>query len=118
MIFAVFLILVIGVVAFFHFTQGFFSATISAILAAVAALLAVSYHEVIVEKFLGGMMANYAHAMVLLILFALIYLIPRLAFDSLVPGNLRLPAMVDKVGAGVMGLVAGLFAAGVVALAA
>jgi hypothetical protein len=118
MIFSIIVILIVAIVAFFHYLQGFFSATISAICAVVAAVLAVSYHEVVVESFLGGKFANVAHAMALAVMFAVIYLILRVLFDKMVPGNLRVPAIVDKVGGGVMGIVAGVFAAGVVALVA
>jgi uncharacterized membrane protein required for colicin V production len=118
MIFSILVILIIGIIAFFHYLQGFFSATISAVCAVVAAVLAVSYHEVIVESFLGGKFGNVAHAMALAVLFAVIYLILRVLFDKMVPGNLRMPSTIDKIGGGVMGLVAGVFAAGIVALVA
>lgn len=110
--------LLIGAIVFFHYLQGFFSATLSAIFAIIAAVFAVSYHETIVERFLGGRMADEAHALVLLFLFLLIYAVLRIVFDSLVPGNLRLPVGVDKVGAAAMGLIAGIFATGIVAIAA
>lgn len=116
--FALFVAILVGLIAFFHYLEGFFSATISAILAVLAAVLAVSYHEPIVHKFLGGNMADSAHAMVLIVLFAAIYLIGRMAFDKFVPGNLRLPALADKIGGAAMGLVAGVCGAGIVALAA
>ena len=118
MIFSIIVILIVGIVAFFHYIQGFFSATISAICCVLAAVLAVSYHEVIVEKLLGGRFGNVAHAMALSVMFAVVYLVLRVMFDKMVPGNLRLPAIVDKVGGGAVGLVAGVFAAGVVALTA
>lgn len=118
MFFSIFLILIILLVAFVHYVQGFFSATISAVLAVFAAVLAVSYHETLVESLLQGKVADMAHAMSLLILFAAIYMVPRVLFDMLVPGNVRVPPLADKIGAAAMGLIAGLFAAGVVALAA
>src|SRR4051812_23380803 len=116
--FSILLIAIIAAVAFIHYIQGLFSATISAILAIFAAVLAVSYHESIVEALLGGKMGDSAHGMVLLVLFAPIYLIPRVAFDQLVPGNVRVPPMADKIGGAAMGLIAGVFGAGVIALAA
>lgn len=118
MIFTAIIFALVGAIVFFHYLQGFFSATISAILAAVAAVLAFSYHETVVESVLGGKMANYAHGMVLAALFAVIYLLLRVMFDMMVPGNVRVPAVVDKVGGAVMGLVAAIFATGVVAVAA
>lgn len=117
-VFAVLMIVIVLLVAFVHTLQGFFSATLSAILAVFAAITALSYHETIVEKFLGGAMADSAHAMVLIVLFAVIYFVLRVIFDQAVPGNVRVPAMLDKIGGGIMGAIAGLFAAGVVAVAA
>lgn len=117
----IFLIL-IGVffiaIVFFHYIQGFFSATLSAILTVFSAVLAVSYHETIVEKLLGGKMADEAHALVLLALFAIIYLILRTIFDNVVKGDVRMPSAVNKAGAAVMGLVAATFATGLMAIAA
>jgi hypothetical protein len=112
MIFLILMGILILVVAFFHFLQGLFSATLSAIFTVIAAVLAFSYHETIVEGLLGGKVADEAHALVLLALFGIIYLVLRTAFDSLVPGNVRVPSGVDKGGAAVMGVIAGVFAAG------
>jgi len=117
-IFAVIMILIVALVAFIHSLQGFFSATISAIIAVFAAVLALSYHETIVEKFLGGAVADSAHAMVLVVLFATIYFVLRVVFDQVIPGNVRLPSAADKTGGAVMGVIAGIFAAGILAIAA
>jgi len=117
-IFAIVMILIVGIVTFFNLLQGFFSATISAILAVTAAVLALSYHESIAHKYLGGGFADLGYTFSLLGLFAVIYLVGRILFDSLVPGNLRLPPAADKIGAGVMGIIAGVFTAGVIAIAA
>lgn len=116
--FVVLMGLIVGSVAFFHFTQGFFTATISAILAVFAAVLAVGYHEWVVESFLGGAASDIAHAGVLAVMFAGIYLVLRLVFDQYVPGGAQVPAVVDKAGGALMGVVAGLFAAGVCAVVA
>ncbi len=118
MILSVLIIAVVGGVAYFHYAQGFFSATFSAVCAAVAAVLAVSYHEPVITGLLQGAMADYAVAMVLIALFAIIYIVLRTVCDTLVPGNIRLPNTVDRVGGGVMGVIAGIFTGGIVALAA
>src|SRR4051812_24831981 len=118
MILSVIIILLVAGVAYFHYAQGFFSATISATIAVLSAALAVGYHEVVVYGLLKGKMADYAHAFVLVGLFALSYIILRTLFDKLVPGNIRLPVIADRVGGGVMGLIAGIFTAGIFALAA
>lgn len=118
MMFLIFLGLVVVSIAFFHYTQGFFSAAISAILCIFSAVLAVSYHEIIVEKYLAGAMTSMAHGATVMVLFAAIYLICRTVFDKFIPDNVSLPAAADKAGAAVMGLVAGFVAAGLCAFAA
>src|SRR5262249_41944895 len=86
--------------------------------AILAAVIAVSYQEVVVESLLKGKFADYANASMTFVLFVLSYVILRTLFDRLIPGNVRVPLMVDKIGAGAMGVVAGLFRAGVVAIGA
>ncbi len=105
-------------VVFFHYLQGFFSSTLSAILAVLSAVLAFSLHETVVEKLLQGKAANVAHSMVLVVLFAVIYTLLRFMFDKFVPGGIRLPVLVDRVGGAVMGVVAATFALGILAIAA
>jgi hypothetical protein len=118
MIFGTIIILLIGVIAFFHYLQGLFSATISAILAIISAVLAVSYQETVIYALLKGKVADEANGMTMCLLFAVIYITLRSIFDKAVPGNLRFPNIIDKVGGAVMGVVAGIFATGVVVLAA
>jgi hypothetical protein len=117
MIFAGLILLLIGAITFFHYTQGFFGAAISAILTVFAAIIAVSYHEMLVPLF-GGAAADFASALSLMGLFLIIYILLRVAFDKAVPGNVRVPVIADKVGAAVMGLFAGIFATGIVVIGA
>ena len=118
MIFSIVAILLVAIVAYFHYTQGFFSATLSAILAALAAVYAVAYHETFVSLLLRGRAAGFMLSMALVVMFCVLYLVPRTIFDRFVPGNVRVPVALDKIGAGLMGVVAGLFATGVLAVAA
>jgi hypothetical protein len=117
MTFSILILIFLGAVAFFHYIQGFFSATLSAILTVFAAVIAFSYHESL-APYLVGKMPDYAAPICLLALFGISYLIMRIPFDKAIPGTLRLPLMVDKVGAVVMGLIAGVFATGIMAIAA
>ncbi|MFT3788745.1 MAG: CvpA family protein [Tepidisphaeraceae bacterium] len=105
-------------VAYIHWIQGLFSSAISMVCAIVAAAMALSYSETIITSYLGGAMANYANAMTLPVVFAVIYLVLRLIFDMLVPGNVRVPHLMDKIGGGVCGFIAGIFSVGTVVLAA
>ena len=118
MILTLIILALVGAVAFFHYLQGFFSATISAMLSIISAVLAFSLHEKVVDTLLGGRFSDFAHAMALAGLFAVIYGVLRVAFDKMVPGNVRFPVIVDKVGGGVMGLIAGVFVGGIVAIVA
>ena len=117
MIFSIFVIVFVGIIAFYHFVQGFFSAAISAALCVLAAVMAVSYHEPLAKLLLKGKMADQASSLCLVLIFAVVYIVCRLIFDKAVPGNVRTPATVDKVGAGLMGLVAGVFAVGIFTIA-
>src|SRR5688500_4840937 len=118
MILGVVIIALLAGVAYFHYAQGFFSATLSAICAVIAAVIAVGYHEVAVQSLLQGAAADYAHALCLCAIFGGVYIGLRLLFDKAIPGNIRLPVMVDRVGGAAMGVIAGIFTAGIVALAA
>src|SRR5438270_2361081 len=118
MIFGIIILLFVGGIAFFHFVQGFFSATLSAIFAVIAAAVAISFHENVVQWIKPGKFADSANAVILCSLFAITYLVLRLIFDRVVPGNVRLLPTIDKVGAALMGIIAGIFATGIVAIAA
>ncbi|MGA2441702.1 MAG: hypothetical protein ABSH08_12145 [Tepidisphaeraceae bacterium] len=118
MIFSLILFALTGVIAFFHYVQGCFSATISAILAALAAVVALGWYEQAAPLLFNAKIYDQAASVSLVVIFAAAYILPRLLIDSLVPGNVRLPVIVDKVGAAVMGLIAGLIATGIVAVAA
>ena len=119
MILSLILFALFGAVAFFHYIQGFFTATISAILVVFATIVALAYHEQVARLLVNsGKMPEQAASVALVVLFALVYIIPRVLFDKLVPGNVRFYAIVDKIGAGVMGVLVGLLVTGVVGIAA
>jgi hypothetical protein len=118
MLLSVIIIVLLAAVAYFHYAQGLFAATVSAVCAGIAALMAFSYHETIVTRYTGGGMASYGNAVVLCGMFALIYLVLRMVIDNMMPGNVRYPVVMDKIGAAVMGLVAGFFGTAIIAIAA
>ncbi|MGH7177206.1 MAG: CvpA family protein, partial [Tepidisphaeraceae bacterium] len=117
MMFSVVVILLLAAVAYFHYTQGLFSSILSAALAAIAAVLAFSYHETLVDMIPGGRMADQAYGLSLVVLFTVIYLILRVIFDQFVPGNVRVPALADKIGGALFGIVAGVFGVGILVIA-
>ena len=118
MIFSIIILALIVAIAFIHYIQGFFSSMISMVLAILAALLAVGYHENVAQLAFHSFGIAQGYSLSLVGLFVIIYLVLRVAFDKLIPGNIQLPVLADKIGAGVCGVVAGIFAAGVLATAA
>ena len=117
MIFSFFVIVFVGIIAYWHYLQGFFSAAISAILAIIAALVALGYQEEIVAL-VGGKFNDQANAIALVCLFAIAYLFLRVLFDMAIPGNVRFPVLLDRIGAPIMGIIAGIFGVGVLVIAA
>jgi hypothetical protein len=106
-------------IAYFHYTQGLFSSALSAILCIIAAVLAIGFHETVAGYVITYLkMPEDADAISLIVVFALAYAIGRAIFDKFCPGNVQFPLLMDKIGAGAMGLIAGIFATGIVALAA
>jgi hypothetical protein len=118
MLFTIFILLLLGAVVFFHYVQGFFSATLSAIFAVIAAVIALSYHEWVIEQFVGDAMGDWGPPLVTLLMFAVTYFVFRVVFDKMIPGQIRLPSTMDKIGGALMGAVAGTFALGTVVIAA
>jgi hypothetical protein len=118
MVFNLILLVLTGAVAFFHYVQGFFSATISVICAAIAAVVALGWYEQVAPFLFSIKFYDQAASISLVVLFAAAYIIPRVLIDSMIPGNIRLPVIADKIGASVMGLIAGLLCTGIAAVAA
>lgn len=118
MLFGMIILVLVAGVALYHYVQGFFSAVVSAALVILAAMIAISYHEPVAESIFVTTMPTMAHAVSLVGLFAIVYVFARLLTDRLIPGNVRVHVLVDKIGAGVFGVVAGIFATGILALAA
>src|SRR2546423_1117275 len=118
MIFGILILAIVGGVAYYHYAQVFLSAPMSAMIAVIAAALAISLHEPIVASLLKGKFSDYAHGLALIAIFAAVYMILRVLVDKAVPGQVRLPVIVDRIGGAAMGLIAGIFTAGIVALAA
>jgi hypothetical protein len=118
MLFGIIMLVLVAAVAFFHYVQGLFTAMTSCVLAILAAMIALAHHEPVAESLLARAMPAQAHAIVLVALFSLSYVVMRVAADKLVPGNVRFNVMVDKIGAGVFGVLAACFGVGVLAIAA
>lgn len=117
MVLSIVLLIIIGLVAYLHWIQGLLSGLISAVLAVLSACMAMSYYESLAQMLSGGKFNDQSQGVCLLAIFALSYLILRIIFDKLVPGNVRVNSTFDKIGGAVCGVVAGLMGAGIVAIA-
>jgi hypothetical protein len=102
-------------IAFFQATQGFYGATIMAVLSALSAVLAFNYYEPLAAV-LVPRLATAADAVALLALFAILLLVLRLAIDFLLRPNAVMDVWVNRIGGGAMGLLAGMVLVGVAAV--
>ncbi|RYZ63156.1 MAG: hypothetical protein EOP08_11440, partial [Proteobacteria bacterium] len=89
MLFGIICLLLVLAVAYFHWIQGVFSGAISMALALVAATLAIGMHESLVTGMLGGKLGDLTAGITLMVMFAAIYGIGRIVFDSAVPGYVQ-----------------------------
>jgi hypothetical protein len=110
-------LVLVAVIAFYHYVQGFFSATLSAMIAIISAVVALGFDEPLV-RLIPPKIPDQIHAVGLVVLFAAVYIVLRVIFDKYIPGNVQVPLMVDKIGAGIMGVVAAMFGVGVAVIAA
>ncbi len=118
MLLSIILILVVGVVAYFYYVQGMFTGLLSAISGAIAAAISVGYHESLNSTLFISKLPNAGIAFSLILLFSITFVAVRLILDAAVPGNVRLPAIMDKIGGAAMGFILGMFGAGILAIAA
>jgi len=97
-------------------TLGFFSALIMCVLTICCAALAIGTYEwTAANVFAPYWQPNYAQALALAVTFGVSLLILRLAIDRLVRRACLLPAVVDKAGGGICGLITGLIITGIAA---
>ncbi|MEM1011858.1 MAG: CvpA family protein [Planctomycetota bacterium] len=118
MILSIICIVLLGLVAFFHYTQGLFSSTVSAACAAIALFVAFGYHETVALTVGPETLGSYGMPLSLAALFGVTYMVLRTVLDNFLPKNVRYPVVFDKVGAAVAGLFVGVIASGVLAIVA
>jgi uncharacterized membrane protein required for colicin V production len=117
MILSIVLLLFVGLIAYLHFLQGLLSGFISVVLALIATAVAMAEYEPMAAYLSGGKYDDQAQGFCLIALFAVTYLIGRLIFDKAVPGNIRVPHLVDGIGGAICGLIAGMLGTGIIAIA-
>src|SRR5947208_15738948 len=117
MILSILVILFMALIAYIPYVQGLLTGLISAVIAVIAAMMAISYAEPLSNTMNGGKYADTSFGICIVVIFAAVYLIGRTIFDGLVPGNVRLPALADSIGGAVCGVIAGIFATGIIMIA-
>src|SRR3954447_16818706 len=117
MIISVVVILFVGLITYIHYVQGLINGIISAVLAVIAAMMALSYFETASSSMNGGKYSDESHGIMLIVIFAAVYIIGRVIFDKVIPGNVRLPHIADGIRGAAGGLIAGLFRGRIVIIA-
>lgn len=118
MILSIVIILLALLIAYWHYVQGFLTSAISFVCAISASMMALSYYEVLTTKLFTNKLTDMAPGLVICVLFVVVYAVLRTLMDMSIPGNVRVPVIVDRIGAAVLGLVVAVFALGTVVVAA
>lgn len=116
MLLSLLLVVLLFAIAFFQASQGWFSALIMAVFTICSATAALGSYEWVAVNFLAPhWKPDYAYAVALAALFGIPLLILRAVTDKLVRRNVLLPAMIDRIGGGVCGLISAVIVIGVLA---
>jgi len=112
----VLLIVAFLVIVFFNVVQGLFSALLMTVLTLCCAAVAMGSFEYVAVEWLSGWRPDYAHPLALGLTFGVPLLLLRVLFDQTIRRAALLPAMVDRVGGLVFGVVTAVIIVGVFAL--
>ena len=107
------LIVFLLAMAYWWALQGFFSALLHLVVAVLAGAIAMALWEPVVYGFLLPRMYEYAWGVGLLGPFILAFIVLRNGLDFLAKKNLHFMPVADMIGGGALGLIAGMFIAGV-----
>lgn len=117
MLLSILLLLLIIAIVVLQALQGLFSALIMTVLTLCATALAIGWYEYVAIQWVAdAWRPNYAYALSLALVFAVPLSILRTLFDQLIKRAPLLPSAVDRVGAGICGLVTAFCVVGVSAL--
>jgi hypothetical protein len=116
--FSLFCLALLLAIAFFQSIHGLFNSVVFFVLSVLCAVLAFALHEWIAYSFLMQWKPDFALPIALAGVFGLLLTIARLVLDSVVQRAPLLPAMVERIGGGVFGLLTALLIVGVLATAA
>lgn len=117
MLLAAIIVVLVFAVTLVQATQGWFSAMIMTVLTLTCAALAFGTFDHVAVNYLAPYWKpSYAHAIALAVLFGVPLIVLRLVFDRAIRRTTLLPLIVDRVGAGVCGLITALTMVGVLAV--
>ncbi|UCF34117.1 MAG: CvpA family protein [Phycisphaerales bacterium] len=117
MILSILLLLLILAITSYQAVQGFFNALLMLILTICCVGLAFGVHEYVAINWLSKWRPDLAYPLALALTFAVPLLILRILFDKLVKRACLVPAVVDRIGGGVCGLITSMLMVGTAATA-
>jgi len=113
MILNIIVIVFLLAMAYWASTQGLFSALLHLAMTIAAGAIALAIWEPLTQAFLLGFKPPIAWGVGLVLPFALILLLLRLAADKLVPKNVNVMHLLDLLGGGAAGAISGVLTAGI-----
>ncbi len=113
---AALLIVAFLVIVFFNVVQGLFSALLMTVLTVCCAALALGTFEYVAVNWLSGWRPDYSHTLALGLTFGIPLLLLRVVFDQTIRRSALLPAMVDRIGGLVFGVITALIIVGLFTL--
>ena len=106
------ILFLVGMAYWWGFVQGMFSAVLHLLVVIVAGALALALWEPLVNGILLELLPHQAWGIGLIAPFALILLVFRIAIDKFVPGNMQFSNVINMVGGGAAGFLAGVLTTG------
>jgi len=118
MLFILIALVLVLAIAFYQVVQGLYSSLIMAILTVLAAAAAFNYYEPLAQGMLYERQPAHGDAAALIALFVLPLLGLRLLFDRFLGANVVLGVWADRIGGGLLGIIAGIVLVGTLTVAA
>lgn len=110
------LLILLLLITFMQSLHGLFSSIIMAVLTVCCAALALGTYEWVALNWITKWKADFAFPVALALTFGVPLIVLRAAFDQTIKRTALLPALVDRIGAGVCGLVTALVIVGIFTL--
>lgn len=114
---SLFCLLLIAGIAFFQSIHGLLSSVIFCVLTIVCAALAFALYEYVAYEYLIGWKPNFALPISLMLCFAVPLIVSRVAMDQMIRRSSLLPALVDKIGGLLFGIVTAMLIVGMLTVA-